>query len=448
MKNQTNNTQLIARRTGKFMLEAAAVLTLSMLQTAAHAQTTNFVSQTGQIAFTIAVAPAQVQQANGGTITQFHLWDAWRLEDVSKRAGDVAVLPFTPLASFSDAFGDHVFFVDDVQKLEEISSPPGFALLDSRILLNSTNFGVQSAGGISGYSSNGVGAFASTVLERVFYETSDQHVHMMMSSNGGSFADKDLTLSTAGALAMKGTLLTSFHDGSGEHVFYIGADQQLYQLYGYWLSYYICNPFTRTCGTVSYVKWANQPLTAQTNSPLVNVPYTGLGPAVEAGLTSFSDASGEYVFYVGDDMHIHKLINTGAGWEEPKPDLTIAARAILPFFVTGLTSLSNALGRQVFYIGTDLDVHQIILTSSGEQDNNMTLDAKARGVDFCMDPQQLISLATTFSTPYINEVDSTVTYRGVDGHIHRLLQNNTWLAGTWFDDVSPFTPVAFNRCIQ
>lgn len=347
----------------------------------------------------------------------------WIGKDLTAHFGGLTAR-YGTLTSFTDSFGDHAFYVDYRQHLNEISTQ----FLSVGVAGSVDDLGVQSTGGISAYSSPGLFTYASTVLERLFYETADQHVHMLLSSNGVSFADTDLTGRTGNTLAMPGSEFTSFHDASGEHAFYFGANQHLYQLYGNWISYTICNPMTRICGPVSYIKWVNQDLTLQTN-----------GPQVLAGLTSFSDATGEYVFYVAKDLHIHELNDGKAGWADQ--DLTKTAAAILPFTagpMTGLTSLSNALGRQLFYFGTDLNVHQILLNGTGGSDADLTIQAKGPMASPCFSLK-----LTGFTRTPSNQVESDVFYPAIDGSIHRLSQPGTehllfggfpiWLGAGWTD---------------
>jgi hypothetical protein len=450
MKSQAYNPQR-SRWIGKLTLSAAFALLTATLGTTARAQLTSTrEGQPSQDLLSVSAIASNNHLFNVFCIDNIHEnangvpivitcnnTFSWIGLDQTTRAGGPQVSAFSPLASIDDAFGYRVFYADSAQNLNQMLPAPTLVAPPTN-----TNLGVQSWGGISAYSANGEFTLASTVFERVFYETSDQHVHMLVSSNGGSFADEDLTRLTGGTLARRGSDFTSFHDGSGEHAFYFGANQHLYQLYGSWISYDICNPITRTCGPVSYIKWSNQDLTG-TNGPLVG-----------ASLTSFSDATGEYVFYVGQDVHLHELSYGGAGWADQ--DLTIDAPAILPFSasgITGLTSLTNPLGRQVFFIGNDLNVHQIVLSSSGGIDTNLTTHANGPMVNPCFG-LQLTSFSRTLDN--LNQRESDVFYTTRDGTIHRLSQVGTefwlfggrpfWLVGGWTDVDIPFSVI--DRCIE
>lgn len=457
--------------TGKLALWAALALFISMLATTAHAQMTSIaegqpsqdllsviaMDQTGNLKDMFCL-DNRTEIINGVTVT-FSCNDNPGFNWIVSDAGAPGILPFSQVTGFLDPpppppigpFG-HFFYVDTAHHLHHLLTPN----IPTSVFNEANNdLGVQSWGGISGYSSNGVGASASTVLDRVFYETSDQHIQMLVSANastGGTSWNSDFRF--GGPLARYGSDMTSFHDGSGEHVFYYGADQHLWEIYGSWISYYICSPFTHTCGPVSYVTWTSQDLTKQANGPLV---YSG----GNGSLTSFSDSTGEYVFYVGADAEIHEMSNAGSGWV-PDENLTIKASAILPFTAgptTSLTSLSNALGRQVFYIGTDLNVHQIVLTSNGGVDNNMTLNAQGPMAASSCFGLQLTSFPRILDNP--NQRESDVFYTAADGSIHRLAQVGAeftlqrigfgppvtlWEIFNWTDEGLPLNVI--NRCIQ
>jgi hypothetical protein len=407
------------------MLWAVVALIMSVLPMAAHAQITNLNDGYWRAVIFVGV--------------DFHVhylacpyyWDCsvaqnWVEQDMTYQAGGTAAGMFSSLASFTDAFGEHVFFSDGTQQLNQLSS-------SNHWNWTNTAFGVQSIGGLSGYSSLGEGNDASIVEARLFFETSDQHVHMLVSGNGGPFGNSDLTSLTGGTLAKRGTGFTSFHDSSGEHVFYLGADEHVYQLYGSLISYYICNPFTRICGPVSYIRWANQDLTRQANGPL------GVG-----ALASFSDSTAEHVFYIANDLQLHELQTGSAGWTDQ--DLSITARAILPNSTTGLTGLSNVMGEQSFYIGTDFNVHNIVLNSSGGSDEDLTT---------AMAQPCYGLLLTSFTRSTANQVESDVFYIANDWNIHKLSQTATltkvgWLTTRWTDLALNFSisMPPLNRCIQ
>ncbi|MGA9543719.1 MAG: hypothetical protein WBQ85_09125 [Candidatus Sulfotelmatobacter sp.] len=67
--------------------------------------------------------------------------------------------------------------------------------------------------------------------EDLYYLGTNQHVDVLYLLQGGSWSFADLTALTGGALAASGSALASFADTTGEHAFYLGTNQHLYQLY-------------------------------------------------------------------------------------------------------------------------------------------------------------------------------------------------------------------------
>jgi hypothetical protein len=438
MKRQTSNTEVMARRAGKFMLGAAAVLTMSMLQTPAHAQVQRFTSfndSVGEHAVFIGM-DEHVHQTFCGPPQPCNNGTSWNNnQDLTQMAGGPTAGMYTTLASYADSSGEHVFFTDAQYNLYLFSSPTGFSW-------SIKSLGVKNVGGMSGYS--------TSAFEYQFYETTDQHIHMLQSGNGGaSWVDADLTASSGGALAMYGTNTTSFRDANGDdHVFYQGANQHIYQISSSWQErqewYEVCN--FGSCRWYSYYinveLWANLDLTAQSHGPLAG-----------DSLTSLSDASGEYVFYIGNDGHIHGLQNGSAGWTDQ--DVTISTRSILPY--SGLTSLSNPLGRQLFFIGTDLNVHRLLVGGTGSDQDWTTL---AGGQ--VLNPCYGMTLTSFVNSTGPNETESHVFYVANDGSVHELYELGIFLLARpplpsfWSPRLQPdlnvipysFDVHAVNLCIQ
>jgi hypothetical protein len=445
MKRQESNTVVTARRAAKFMFGAAAVLTMSMLQTPAHAQALSsfndpigehvvFIGTDGHVHDSFC---DESPNCNNGTN-----WD--NQLDLTMRAGGPVAGMYPRLASYADSYGEHIFFTDSTNNVYQLFSANGIGGWSSQSL------GVQDVGGMSGYSATPTpppGIFTTTT-DYLFYETSDQHVHLLASSNGSPFADTDLSVASAATsiLAAWGTSFTSFHDAGGEHVFYEGTNYHLYEIYSSWQYYRICNPLTRICTMRPFQVWINQDLTNQTHGPLV----ARIG-------TSLSDATGESVFYLGQDSHLHEVQNGSTGWVDQ--DVTISGWAALPygsFQGPGQIILSTPLGRQLFFIGTDLNVHELFANSSGGADQDVTTLAKAPLVFPCAGAA--LTGFTNASTP--GQSEWVVYYAASDGSVHRLTQTayevtywglNFWLTRGWTDlNVIPyvFNLHPMNYCIQ
>jgi hypothetical protein len=78
-------------------------------------------------------------------------------------------------------------------------------------------------------SGGAMSSFADDAGEHLFYVGADNHVHQLYF--GSSWTDQDLTAYSNGPQAMSGSAMSSFPDDAGEHVFYTGEDQHVHQLY-------------------------------------------------------------------------------------------------------------------------------------------------------------------------------------------------------------------------
>jgi len=219
----------------------------------------------------------------------------------------------------------------------------------------------------------------------VYYLGVDSHVHQLWEQNGYQWPDENLTAEAGGPLA-KG-FFTSFSDATGEHVYYVGEDSHVHQL--------CWNGYTEF----------DQDLTAGTVGAIPVQPNTYL--------TSFSDVSGRHVYYIGNDFHIHQLYWNWRGIQEPDEDLTIAAHALLA--CASLSGLSDASGEHVYYFGcVDWHVHQL-LWNGQELDRDLTEEAGG--------PQVALNVSLTsfsdVSGEHVYYVDRNY------GHIHQLWNNGS-----------------------
>lgn len=454
MKSQGYKRQL-SRRRGMVILWASIALFFSMVTSTAHAQfgTQGKPALPALTSFNDTVGDHLIFVGSDFHIHQLlcplgfncNSAPSWSKQDLTQMAGAGTTFGGSGTAlsgqitSFHDTNGEHVFFVDIDGLIEHLLSPDGVSW--SRQNLSVGGF----CCGLSGYSANGEGTDASWLYARVFYETTDRHVHMSVSVNGGPFQDSDLTINTGLHLAAGDTKFTSFHDSSGEHVFYVGDDSHLHELYGYWTTrtYYICNPLTRMCGPVSMtvLNWADQDPTFSSNGPLVaTYKLFGITTYFNGSLSSLSNLDGEHAFYVAADMEVHELNFNGSGWVDA--NLTILASAPLPSSSIGPASLSDPLGLKVFFIATGADVHEISTSPIGWSDADLTLSAVGQTSPLIY-PYPYCSLSVLSFAPDGRTFESDVFYMGGDGSLHRLAQVSTaslW-GSTWYWTISPWVEV-------
>jgi Abnormal spindle-like microcephaly-assoc'd, ASPM-SPD-2-Hydin/Protein of unknown function (DUF1573)/Fungal fucose-specific lectin len=236
--------------------------------------------------------------------------------------------------------------------------------------------------------------------QHVNYIGTDNHVHELYITAGAAWVDNDLT-EEAGAVPPKAT---SALDGyrlsdDSQHVFFIGTDNHVYELYITAGAGWIYNDLTALAravppnpttaldgfrlsddskhvffiGTDNHVhelqiarggRWVDNDLTTLAGA----VP-----PNANSALDGFplSDDS-EHVNFIGTDSHLHELTHTGAGWVDN--DLTTLAGAVLPTPNSALDGfpLSDD-SEHVFFIGTDSHVHELYFTAAaGWVDDDLT----------------------------------------------------------------------------
>ena len=175
--------------------------------------------------------------------------------------------------------------------------------------------------------------------------------------------------------------------------FYLGSDRHVHQL---WLSSGIWHPLDLTAA-------AGAP-NAVAGSPLVSISDP---------ITTTVD-----VFYLGSDQHVHQLWLSSGIWHPL--DLTAAALGA-PNAAAGspLTSISDPITTtvDVFYVGSDQDVHQLWLSSGVWHPLDLTAAAG--------DPSAFAGSLSSISDPITTTVDAF--YLGSDRHVHQL-----WLSsGIW-----------------
>ena len=232
--------------------------------------------------------------------------------------------------------------------------------------------------------------------QHVFFIGTDKFVHELDITAGAVWVDNDLT-TLAGAVPPTVTsALAGFRlSNDSKHVFFIGTDNHVYELY-----------FTAGTG------WVYNDLTALARA----VP-----PAATSALAGFrlSDDS-KHVFFIGTDNHVHELFIAGDGrWDDN--DLTTLAGAVAPAATSALTGhrLSDD-SQHVFFIGTDNHVHELFIAGAGWADNDLTTLAGA------VPPTP----ASALTGHRLSDDSQHVFFIGTDNHVHEL-----FIAGAgWADN--------------
>jgi hypothetical protein len=242
----------------------------------------------------------------------------------------------------------------------------------------------------------------------IFYLASDQHVHELVWSNNAWFPNDINALAANAPLVDPSAGLVGYTfvppgGSNGMHVFYIGTDHHIHELF--WIG-----------GT-----WIHTDLTTQ---------WGGVAAAPGSNLagTTFVPPGGSnsmHVFYLGTDQHIHELNWTNNTWIPN--DLTaqwggaIAASGSSLLSYTFLPSNgSNTM--HVFYVGTNQHIEALDWVNYVWTPNDLTAEwggaTAAAG-----SPLTGYTFVPPGSTNGMH-----VFYLSSDGHVHELFGPN----GTWF----------------
>ena len=292
--------------------------------------------------------------------------------------------------------------------------------------------------------------------QHVNYIGTDKHVHELYITAGAAWVDNDLT-EEAGAVPPITTPATSALDGyrlsdDSQHVFFIGTDNHVYELYITAGAGWIYNDLTALAravppnpttaldgyrlsddskhvffiGTDGHVhelqiarggRWVDNDLTTLAGAGAVP-------PSAGSALDGFrlSDDS-EHVNFIGTDGHVHELTHTGAGWVDNDLTTLAGAGAVPPTPNSALDGfrLSDD-SEHVIFIGTDSHVHELTHTGASWVDNNLTTLAGAGAV-----PPTLNSALDGFR---LSDDSEHVFFIGTDAHVHEL----THTGAGWVDN--------------
>jgi hypothetical protein len=236
--------------------------------------------------------------------------------------------------------GAQFFYVDTNHRIQEISNVDTTGSWYSTCVTCLTGAPAAAAG-------SALTSFIdySAYITHVFYEGTNGNVYELYCDCSNSqdwYWDDPTTLAGGAPVAASGSALTSFIDSGVMHVFYLGTNYNVYELY--WVS-----------GTT----WHSDNPTSLAGAPAA---------ASIGSLTSFVDGSGfMHVFYLSG-QNVHELYWTGgSGWHTD--DSTSEAGAPANASGSALTSFVNTSGKgdtgmHVMYLGTNENVYALHSASS------------------------------------------------------------------------------------
>jgi hypothetical protein len=260
--------------------------------------------------------------------------------------------PFIPLPTFGTAFTSfvdyyhyvHVFYLENTSQICELVitgiSSSGFT---GGEFVPTSIPGAPAAAAGSALTAFVDPTSGSSNIIHVFYEGTNGHVYEFYHSGPGypppTVTFDDPTHLAGAPAAASGSALTSFIDGGVMHVFYLGTDNHVHELY--W-----------TGGTA----WHKDDPTS-----LAGAPVATSGSA----LTSFVASGVMHVFYL-NSQNVHELYWNGS-WHTDDP--TSQAGAPLDAVGSALTSFANTsglgdTGMHVMSLGTNEHVYALHSMSS------------------------------------------------------------------------------------
>jgi photosystem II stability/assembly factor-like uncharacterized protein len=238
--------------------------------------------------------------------------------------------------------------------------------------------------------------------KHVFFIGTDKYLHELDFVAGGIWHDNDLTTLARAVPPIPTSALAGFPLGpllgpNSKHLYFIGTDNHVYELYF-------------TAGT----DWVFNDLTslARAKQPTPTSALAGHG---------FGDDS-KHVFFIGTDNHVHELFIAGDGrWADNDLTTLAGVGAKPPTPTSALTShLLGDNSQHVFFIGTDNHVHELFINGGSWHDNNLTTLAGA-----------VPPTPTTHLTGYpLGDNSQHVFFVGTDSHVHELFING----GSWADN--------------
>lgn len=216
----------------------------------------------------------------------------WAAVDGSAAAQTYAAANGTQITGFVEPQSHvaHVFFEDTQQHVRELYAGLYTPIYTTDLTVDA---GATFPALATSMSSNYDDVHAQ---EHVYFLGVDQHVHHLLFSYPGShWSSQDLTLIAGTVIPAAVSNLASIADTAAgvQHVFYVGLDQHVHQLY-------------------SGNNWAGEDITNETAAPM---------PALATPLTSFQDDPDmqQHAFYFGQDAHLYHFWYAGQ-WNEQ--DLT------------------------------------------------------------------------------------------------------------------------------
>ena len=150
---------------------------------------------------------------------------SWGCDDLTAVTGSAPAAGGTALASWADARYQHVIYLSADQHVHELYYPLAGGTWSGGDLTAVTASAPAAAG-------SALTSWADMRYQHVVYFSADQHVHeLYYPLAGGTWSGGDLTAVTASAAAAGGSALTSWAGSTYQHVIYLSPDHHVHELY-------------------------------------------------------------------------------------------------------------------------------------------------------------------------------------------------------------------------
>jgi RHS repeat-associated protein len=383
----------------------------------------------------------------------YHLfWNStgsWQDQDVSSMANSALAASGSALTSFASSDGNyHVVYFDANNHVNQLAGGGS----------NWSNQDITAAAGAGAAASgSALAGYAGTYAPHIYYQGTNQHIYQFW-LNGSTWVNNDLTAASGTSIVPpSGTKLTSFLDSLGEHSFYRGQDNHVYQLF--WNGSTLANQDLMDMAALDLVDgpcapengicyWGSQAhvvgfgangaynfLTVSGNvacnvatfgdpAPgvlkacyLVNSGF----PVAAAGskLASVADSNGEHVYYLTSNGHSHHLWFDGENWHD-QDQTSFAGTSVVAASGSALTSftISSDGSEHVIYLGTNNHVYDMSYSSVTDWVNT-DLTASSGATVTAVAGGALTSFGLSAGNP------GHVQYLTSNGHLYHLYWNGS-----------------------
>lgn len=221
-------------------------------------------------------------------INLLYWYYGWYSKDVTAVSGGPLAAAGSALSVAKDdarAF-EHLYYegVDQhIHELFTVTNPNSIYIMDDTAAANALPAAVNAP--ITSFYDQ------ANAIEHVFYLGADYHVHHLFFTT--YWQAEDITPLLLLPTAAYGSSMSSFQDtvNKQQHVFFVGSDQHLYQIYG-------------TASTTGTGTWAYQDVTLADLAPV---------PALNSPLSTFKDDpdNQQHAFFLGTNQHLYHTFWSG-----------------------------------------------------------------------------------------------------------------------------------------